>query len=843
MIQLDLLGGIGLLDGDGRPIDEVLSQPKSFGLLVLIAASGNGTPNRDQIAAILWPDSDRVHGRRNLRTRIHSLRRALGEHVLPKNREEHVFVDSAALSCDVAAFDRAIESGELEHALRLYAGDFLGSFYLDDGSEFDRWADGRRQSLRAAAGSAAVTLRDQAAAAGDLPSAVTFARRACDIFRLDEGHLQVLIRLLDRSGDRAGALAAYEAFADALARDLEVEPSPETVALVQSVRARADTNGVAADVPTNSAPRAPAAQPPGVGTPVHRVVTGTLATAAAVGFLALGVSQMSPKPDSSSAVKKLAILTFEALGPESDSGLFAAGMREELVTRLAGLRGVSVITGARVDRMYSEAEGADLDQALGVDAVLRGSLRRQENRIRVTAELVDANSGETLWADITNGSLDDVFAAQADMALAIASSLRVTLAPEERVRLNKPPAPPEAWLHFQTARRFLNTARNEAEWDQGFQFARRALALDSTFAPGWGVLAILTLWRPRDGGLVQARDSAKQFIERALALDSNNARVQAHAGIVRARTGDDIGALTAYLKVVELRGACYAAACYNLAEWYRAHGRLDQTAVWLELRVGGPFNREMIVGPRAVMDWKLGNYERAGERFAALRQISPDKQLELHAEFELTLGRVEEARALVRRGVAANRRLLPAAGLVELFAEDHDAAKRLFLEALSLDPPLRENVPQMISTSTALGYVYWKTGDNETARKYFAESQVANRGLLDTEAEPFRLSFASYDMARIYAIQGQLETAKQWLRRAIDQHHWHYVYIHLGPKDPMLENLHGDPEFVTMMAGVRAEVDRQRRRFAQLETLPFDELFARAIAEAWADVEELSSHR
>lgn len=89
--------------------------------------------------------------------------------------------------------------------------------------------------------------------------------------------------------------------------------------------------------------------------------------------------------------------------------------------------------------------------------------------------------------------------------------------------------------------------------------------MDSTFAPGWSILAIMTLRRSRDGGLGQDRDSAKQFIERALALDSNDVRVQNHAGIFRWRTGDDGGALTAFLKAIELRGACYSGACYSMA--------------------------------------------------------------------------------------------------------------------------------------------------------------------------------------------------------------------------------------------------------------------------------------
>ena len=71
MLRLDLLGGLGLFDGRGHPIEALLSQPKSLAPLILVAVSANGSRSRDELAGILWPDSGRVRGKRNLRKRLH----------------------------------------------------------------------------------------------------------------------------------------------------------------------------------------------------------------------------------------------------------------------------------------------------------------------------------------------------------------------------------------------------------------------------------------------------------------------------------------------------------------------------------------------------------------------------------------------------------------------------------------------------------------------------------------------------------------------------------------------------------------------------------------------------
>ena len=131
-----------------------------------------------------------------------------------------------------------MRDGRAEAALELYKGDLLEGFFLSDAAEFEKWLDGRRTTLRNQAADAAWVMAQRAEDAGDRAEAAVWGRKAADFSQDDEATLQRLVGMLDRLGDRAAALRAYEAFAWRLENELGLQPSPETKALVSEIRAR-----------------------------------------------------------------------------------------------------------------------------------------------------------------------------------------------------------------------------------------------------------------------------------------------------------------------------------------------------------------------------------------------------------------------------------------------------------------------------------------------------------------------------------------------------------------------------------------------------------------------------
>jgi DNA-binding SARP family transcriptional activator len=159
--------------------------------------------------------------------------------VLVNRGEEEVGVNAEALSCDAVAFDLACEAGDWHRAVELYRGDLLaGVFLADVSSEFEYWLEGERARLRTRAASSVWSVVGDAERVGDLARAAPLARRAVELAPDDEASMRRLIRILDRKGDRAGALSAYETFRRHLAAEYDSVPSPETEALLADVRKR-----------------------------------------------------------------------------------------------------------------------------------------------------------------------------------------------------------------------------------------------------------------------------------------------------------------------------------------------------------------------------------------------------------------------------------------------------------------------------------------------------------------------------------------------------------------------------------------------------------------------------
>ncbi len=310
MLQLRLLGTLELIDDGGHECSEVLAQPKRFALLAyLAAATPRGSHRRDTLLPLLWPESDQAHARLALRQALHALRDALGERVI-LGRGDEIGLDAQSIACDVAAFDAAAAAGRLEEAIELYRGDLLPGFFVANAPEFERWLERERTRLREAAVASARTLVERAEANGDVATAIARARRAVRLAPLDEALVRRLIALRDRSGDRAGAVEAYDSFASHLAQELEVEPAPETRALVERVRARVEPGFVEPSPPAwiRTAQALAAISAPGR----NRVrLLGALVAATLVGLTSLAlVLGRSPHATTSLDPNRVAVSTF-----------------------------------------------------------------------------------------------------------------------------------------------------------------------------------------------------------------------------------------------------------------------------------------------------------------------------------------------------------------------------------------------------------------------------------------------------------------------------------------------------------------------------------------------------
>jgi serine/threonine-protein kinase len=235
-VALVLFGTIDLR-ADGVTVDQILVNDKAIALLALLAVPSLGRfVRRDAIVGVLWPELDQTRARTALRKTIHVLRRALGADVLVSRGDEDVSLSRELVWCDASVFFDAADDGLLLKALQLYRGELMPGFHLPDCWEWDRWLEEQRAATRERAAGAAWAMAQRFETDQQLSDAAGMARWSVRYSWNDERALRRALLMLDRIGDRAGALKLYDEFARRLKAELEAQPSRETIELATRLR-------------------------------------------------------------------------------------------------------------------------------------------------------------------------------------------------------------------------------------------------------------------------------------------------------------------------------------------------------------------------------------------------------------------------------------------------------------------------------------------------------------------------------------------------------------------------------------------------------------------------------
>ena len=233
-LRLRTFGGLSIENPTSMGVSAANRRP--LALLALLAVKGRRGLSRDNVIALLWPDSDADHGRNSLSQAISVLRRELGaDDVLLGTTELRVNPD--VLACDVIEFEDRIAADDLEAATKLYTGPFLDGVYLRNTPEFERWVDQERARLQHVQGDALERLAARATGRGDHAAAVRFWRGRAGLAPNESRAALELMKSLVAAGDPAGALAHYRAHRTLLRDDLGLEPDATLAQFAAALRA------------------------------------------------------------------------------------------------------------------------------------------------------------------------------------------------------------------------------------------------------------------------------------------------------------------------------------------------------------------------------------------------------------------------------------------------------------------------------------------------------------------------------------------------------------------------------------------------------------------------------
>jgi TolB-like protein/Tfp pilus assembly protein PilF len=504
--RLKLFGGVSIETSEG-PVAGRAAQRRRLALLALLGGSRSGAMSRDKLIAYLWPEADAESGRRFLSDSVYRINKALGGDAIVAVGDD-LRLDPRRVSTDVGEFEDALAKREYARAAELCVGPFLDGFFLSDAPEFERWVDVERERRAREHARALEALAESADQADDRTAAVEWWKRLAALEPLNSRVSLRLMRALDAAGERAAAIQYATEHGQRLRNDLDLEPDADVVALADLLR-----NATTAPKPTTR--------------PLGRARSASVA-----------------------------VLPFRNLSADRENEYFADGITEDVIAQLAKIRALKVISRASVMRFKDRQQTLrEIGATLGATTLLDGSVRRAGDRVRVVAQLIDAESDHHLWSETFDRDMTDIFAIQTEVALRIAGALEAELSPDEQVRVHREPTSDVLAYQLYLQGRAWLIRYTGPSITRAIEYFDRATARDPTFALAHASAAMAYIELVELGVMAPdvAYRRASDAAANALRLDPELGAAHCAAGYLKAlRDFDWAGAEQGFKRALEL---------------------------------------------------------------------------------------------------------------------------------------------------------------------------------------------------------------------------------------------------------------------------------------------------
>jgi TolB-like protein/Flp pilus assembly protein TadD len=446
------------------------------------------------------------------------------------------------------------------------------------------------------------------------------------------------------------------------------------------------------------------------------------------------------------AEKSIAVLPLLNESGDPKDEYFSDGLSEELIAALAQIRELKVIGRSSSFRFKERKEDSKtIGEKLGVATLLEGTVRKQGDRVRIVAELINATDGIELWTRTFDRELKDIFAVQQEIAAAVAASLKTTLfGPDQRPAQNAATQNAEAHNAYLLGHHHFQR-RNIEDYRKAVTYFDEAIRLDPEYALALAERSeVWTLIGDLVGESKTAWPKARSDAEKAVAVGPAVAEAHAALGWVRFFT-----------------------------EWKFAEG-LSELKQAIELSSANPTVNDLL--GRAMV--YVGNPDEAEKQVRHAVEVDPLAAFPLNnlARILWYRGKVDEADAAARKSAelqpssASSRRWQV---LVAIRRGDGEGA----LREAQLEPDESYRRFELAIAQQA-------RGDRAAADAALADLMANNRGL-------------DYQVAQVYAVRGDKEKAFEWLQVAFNNHDTGMLALLV---DPLLNSLRDDPRFKALVA-------------------------------------------
>jgi adenylate cyclase len=492
-------------------------------------------------------------------------------------------------------------------------------------------------------------------------------------------------------------------------------------------------------------------------------VTIALAVVAAGLFvyqLVRSKSTSAPRQDASAARteaaivpnKSIAVLPFDNLSRDPDNAYFCEGVQDEILTRLAKVADLKVISRTSTQHFKSTPDNLpQIAKQLGVAHILEGSVQKANDQVRLNVQLINALTDAHLWADTYDRKLTDIFAVESEIAKTIAETLQAKITGSEKTSIAKAPtANPEAYELYLKGRFFWNK-RTGVDLRKAIEFFNQAIAKDPNYALAYAGLADSYLLLPNYGGAPTADvvPPARAAVNKALELDESLAEANASLGLLDTLDLRLERAITHFERAVQLKPN-YATAHHWLGLGHLSLGHFDQAIA-------------------------------EGKRATELDPLS----VIINADFAWTYAcahRLDEAEAQARKTLEIDPRFF----LAHYYLGGVRQAKGHLPEAISEFQQAFDLNGDSYSLAM-LGQAYARAGNKAEAQKILAR--------LNEEAKSRHV--APYAWALLYLGLGDKNRALDELETAYQRSDTNYLFV--LKVDPLFDDLRGQPRFEALV--------------------------------------------
>jgi DNA-binding SARP family transcriptional activator/TolB-like protein len=519
------LGGAWIEGPDGA-LPGRAAQPRRLALLALLASAGSQPVSRDKLIALLWPESPPESARHSLADSVYVLGRELGASPVVAVGNG-LRLDTDVVSSDLAAFEQALASGDLERAVGLYGGPFLEGLHIREAFEFEEWVGQERQRLERALRQALERLAREAMAGGRPMEGARWLRRLVEHEPYSGRVVAGLMEALAASGDLAGALQQVGAHEVRMRQELDADPDPAVLEMERTLRARRTEESL----PTSMTGNGERLLPPR-GSAIERafpIVLGRARLLAIVGMgiVLLGVIAALLRERSGmgtgqaaalGAAPGIAVMPFHVDDP--NLAVWREGLVDLLTTNLDGAGGLRAIDSRTVLAQWHAGIPAGQVPDLGTILKIAGDAGGSyavvgiavtiSGNIRLSADVYELPRGRVIGRARAEGSPDSLYTLVDRLSIEV---LRAILEDDADRLPGVPNLASVTTASLPALKAYLEgeALYREADFENAISAYQRAVTADSTFASAWLRLAGAEWWLLNDLEIVAD-------IDRALAL-------------------------------------------------------------------------------------------------------------------------------------------------------------------------------------------------------------------------------------------------------------------------------------------------------------------------------------